>query len=56
MVLDESGAISEAIMYQPYGTMSDPIGVSSAAIAAREQFTGKEFDEEGGTGVTYAFI
>ncbi len=47
MVLDEAGVASEAIMYQPYGSMSDPLGASSPEIGAREQFTGKEFDEEG---------
>ena len=58
MVLDETGAVNEMIMYQPYGSMSAPPGsATSSAIAAREQFTGKEFDEEGadaangGTGI-----
>jgi RHS repeat-associated protein len=47
MVINDQGAVTEAIMYQPYGTMSDPLNISTPDIAAREKFTGKEYDEEG---------
>ena len=47
MVINDQGAVTEAIMYQPYGTMSDPLNISTPDIAAREKFTGKEYDQEG---------
>ncbi len=50
MVVSDAGDVIEATMYQPYGTMSEVPGASTSAIAVREKFTGKEFDEEGGTG------
>jgi RHS repeat-associated protein len=47
MVINDQGSVTEAVMYQPYGTMSDVPGAISAAIPVREKFTGKEFDQEG---------
>ncbi len=48
MVVNDAGDVTEATMYQPYGTMSEVPGASTSAIAVREKFTGKEFDEEVG--------
>ncbi|MBN1759624.1 MAG: fibronectin type III domain-containing protein [Chitinispirillaceae bacterium] len=50
MALNEDEVITEAVMYTPYGMMSDVPGASTAALPVREKFTTKEFDEEGGTG------
>jgi RHS repeat-associated protein len=48
MVLDENGTVKEALMYQPYGTVSDVQGISVAGTdPLRQKFTTKEFDEEG---------
>ncbi|MBN1602462.1 MAG: RHS repeat-associated core domain-containing protein, partial [Chitinispirillaceae bacterium] len=48
MVLDENGTVKEALMYQPYGTVSDVQGISgSRTDPLRQKFTTKEFDEEG---------
>jgi RHS repeat-associated protein len=47
MVIGNNQALTEAVMYQPYGTMSDPLNISTPDIAAREKFTGKEYDQEG---------
>ena len=48
MVLDENGDIKEALMCQPYGTVSDVDGISAPMPdPLREKFTGKEFDQEG---------
>ncbi|MBN1187010.1 MAG: RHS repeat-associated core domain-containing protein, partial [Bacteroidales bacterium] len=48
MVLNENGEVKEALMYQPYGTVSDVQGISgSRTDPLRQKFTTKEFDEEG---------
>ena len=47
MVITDDGDITEAVMYQPYGTMESLSDFSSSAAPAREKFTGKEFDEDG---------
>ncbi|MBN1600170.1 MAG: ParB N-terminal domain-containing protein, partial [Chitinispirillaceae bacterium] len=48
MVLDEDGTVKEALMYQPYGAVSDVQGISgSRTDPLRQKFTTKEFDEEG---------
>jgi RHS repeat-associated protein len=48
MVLNEDGEVKEALMYQPYGTVSDVQGISgSRTDPLRQKFTTKEFDEEG---------
>jgi RHS repeat-associated protein len=53
MVIDNNGAIPEAVMYQPYGTMSNPLNISTPEMKERKKFTGKEYDEEGAvSGVT----
>ena len=47
MVLDENGTVKEALMYQPYGTVSDVQGISAPRTdPLRQKFTTKEFDEE----------
>jgi RHS repeat-associated protein len=48
MVLDENGQVKQALMYQPYGTVSDVQGITVAGNdPLRQKFTTKEFDEEG---------
>jgi RHS repeat-associated protein len=48
MVLDENGGVKEALMYQPYGTVSDIQGITAPGNdPLRQKFTTKEFDEEG---------
>jgi RHS repeat-associated protein len=48
MVLDENGTVKEALMYQPYGAVSDVQGISAPRTdPLRQKFTTKEFDEEG---------
>jgi RHS repeat-associated protein len=48
MVLDEDGTVKEALMYQPYGTVSDVQGITIPGNdPLRQKFTTKEFDEEG---------
>jgi RHS repeat-associated protein len=47
MVINDEGNVTETVMYQPYGTMSDPLGISTPDVKARERFTGKEYDEDG---------
>jgi titin len=47
MVIDDAGNITEATMYQPYGTMNVLASFPSAATLDRQKFTGKEFDTEG---------
>ncbi|HEX2958886.1 MAG TPA: RHS repeat-associated core domain-containing protein [Chitinispirillaceae bacterium] len=48
MVLAQNGTVKEALMYQPYGTVSDVQAISaSRADPLREKFTTKEFDEDG---------
>ncbi|HEX2955720.1 MAG TPA: RHS repeat-associated core domain-containing protein [Chitinispirillaceae bacterium] len=48
MVLDENGAVKQALMYQPYGTVSDVAAMGATATdPLREKFTTKEFDEDG---------
>jgi RHS repeat-associated protein len=49
MVVDDGENVVEATMYEPYGAMSQ-VGGTSASIFARDKFTTKEFDKEGGTG------
>jgi RHS repeat-associated protein len=48
MVLSEDGEIQQALMYQPYGTVSnvDEMGATSTD-PLRQKFTTKELDEEG---------
>jgi len=46
MVLNDAEEVTEAIHYQPYGTMAS-IGGLTGALDVREKFTTKEFDEEG---------
>jgi RHS repeat-associated protein len=48
MVLAEDGTVKEALMYQPYGTVSnvESIGATSTD-PLRQKFTTKELDEEG---------
>jgi RHS repeat-associated protein len=47
MVIGNNQALTEAVMYQPYGTMSDPLSMSTPEIKERKKFTGKEYDQEG---------
>jgi len=48
MVINDAGDITDAIMYQPYGTMEEVAGIATpGADPERERFTGKEFDREG---------
>jgi RHS repeat-associated protein len=52
MVLTDNGAgatvIKEALMYQPYGAVSDVDGIPAARLEPlRQKFTTKEFDEDG---------
>jgi RHS repeat-associated protein len=48
MVLDQDGLAKEALMYQPYGNVSDVPGLGAPGNdPLREKFTTKEFDEEG---------
>ncbi|MBN1576041.1 MAG: fibronectin type III domain-containing protein, partial [Chitinispirillaceae bacterium] len=47
MVMSDDGTVTEAVMYQPYGMMSEVPGATASAIPVREKFTGKEFDQEG---------
>jgi RHS repeat-associated protein len=48
MVLAENGQVKEALMYQPYGTVSDVAAMGATATdPLRQKFTTKEFDEEG---------
>ncbi len=52
MVVNDQNQITEAIAYQPYGTIVPLEDIaSSPQTPTRQQFTGKEFDQEGGTGV-----
>jgi RHS repeat-associated protein len=48
MVLNEAGAVQQALMYQPYGTVSnvESIGATSTD-PLRQKFTTKELDDEG---------
>jgi RHS repeat-associated protein len=48
MVLDDNGHVKQALMYQPYGTVSDVAAMGATATdPLREKFTTKELDEEG---------
>ena len=48
MVLDENGDIKQALMYQPYGAVSDAgLTVNPIPDPLRQKFTGKEFDQDG---------
>jgi RHS repeat-associated protein len=47
MVINDQGSITEAVMYQPYGTMLDVPGGVVSPIPVREKYTGKEFDFDG---------
>ena len=48
MIVNDAGDITDAIMYQPYGTMEEVAGIATpGADPERERFTGKEFDREG---------
>lgn len=48
MVLNQSSQIKDALMYQPYGTVSDVEEISGCSIdPLRQKFTNKELDEEG---------
>jgi RHS repeat-associated protein len=48
MIINDAGDITDAIMYQPYGTMEEVAGIATpGADPERERFTGKEFDREG---------
>jgi RHS repeat-associated protein len=48
MVLAQNGEVKEALMYQPYGTVSDVEGITPTGNdPLRQKFTTKEFDEEG---------
>jgi len=57
LVVNDDGAPLEAINYQPYGTMESVANLLSPELAAREKFTGKEYDTEGaGHGVVQTDI
>jgi RHS repeat-associated protein len=49
MVLAQDGTVKEALMYQPYGAVSDVDEIAAARRLdpLRQKFTTKEFDEEG---------
>ncbi len=48
MIVNDAGDITDAIMYQPYGTMEEVAGIATpGADPERERFTGKEFDRDG---------
>ncbi len=48
MIVNDAGDITDAIMYQPYGTMEDVSGIDTPdADPERKRFTGKEINREG---------
>jgi RHS repeat-associated protein len=51
MVINDEGYITEAVTYQPYGSMKPVGSIGTATIPVREKFTTKEFDEEGGADI-----
>lgn len=54
MVINDQNQITEAIAYQPYGTIVPMEDIAtSPQTSTRQQFTGKEFDREGsGVGIS----
>ena len=54
MVINDQNQITEAIAYQPYGTIVPMEDIAtSTQTSTRQQFTGKEFDREGsGVGIS----
>jgi RHS repeat-associated protein len=49
MVEDDNAQVVEATMYSPYGMMEPVPNTNTSGLNAREKFTTKEFDEEGGS-------
>ncbi len=47
MVINDAGEVVEAVRYEPYGIMEKVGGINTPALAVREKFTGKEYDNEG---------
>ncbi len=45
--MNDAGDVLEAVRYEPYGMMEEVGWINTPALAVREKFTGKEFDNEG---------
>ncbi|HLW10061.1 MAG TPA: RHS repeat-associated core domain-containing protein, partial [Fermentimonas sp.] len=54
MVVNDENVVTEAFAYQPYGTIIPLEDIAATPqTPARQQFTGKEFDTEGGIDAYY---
>ena len=47
MIINDAGDITDAIMYQPYGTMEEVAGIATPGADQKRAVYRKEFDREG---------